>query len=184
MSGQQSIWQLLLHGGEYDGVRVMGCGERLLVIGVATATTIWLAPKVAEHAVRHAARNLEARGEPRRDPRRDECGYERGYERGSERVEMVKKPFSDAATVPGHLLAAKGGDTNEPPFAVAVDTKPAPVEEVDLGGREEGLGPVDPIRNAPRLADEGAEKGEVGLVHADKDSTKDSALAHGAQNKE
>jgi hypothetical protein len=46
-----SLAEPLLRGGEWNGVRVMGCGERLVDIGIAIGISItvslWVAPKVA-----------------------------------------------------------------------------------------------------------------------------------------
>ena len=36
----QSIGSLLLHGGERYGIRVMGLGERLVVIGISVAVSV------------------------------------------------------------------------------------------------------------------------------------------------
>ena len=37
---KRSLGALLLHGGDWRGIRVMGLGERLVVIGVSAVTTL------------------------------------------------------------------------------------------------------------------------------------------------
>lgn len=89
----KSLGDALLRGGDWNGIRVMGCGERLAVVAVSVATSLWLAPKIARHAVRHAAGDLVRGGEVRRDPGRDERGGE-GHDKG---VDTGEQPGPDAA---------------------------------------------------------------------------------------
>ena len=60
---KRSLGALLLHGGDWRGIRVMGLGERLAVIGISAANTL---------LILYAMGYFPGCGEMRRDPgRRD-----------------------------------------------------------------------------------------------------------------
>lgn len=137
---RKSLGALLLHGGDWHGIRVMGLGERLAVIGVSAAvaipTALWLAPKFAEHAFRHAAGDLPCRSEVRSDPGRHDGNDNRRYRRGENRVEALQEPPTNAARplveggVAGGREALAGEDGLVVPEGIGLpaDKQPAPLK--------------------------------------------------------
>lgn len=124
-----------LRGGEWNGVRVMGCGERLVDIGIAIGISItvslWVAPKVARLTVRQAERDFLRRraasvGQPAgvllcgREAGRDQGGDERRDERRANGVEMREEPAAGAAPAGGKGPAPLGRDAAEEEVGGAV----------------------------------------------------------------
>ena len=114
---RKSLGALLLHGGDWHGIRVMGLGERLAVIGVSAAvaipTALWLAPKIAEHAFRHAAGYFPSRREMRSDPGRHDGNDNRRDGGRENRVEALEKPSSGAPSAFIELTPSTIGEAGD-----------------------------------------------------------------------
>lgn len=96
---RKSLGALLLHGGDWNGIRIMGLGERLAVIGVSAVTALCVAGP---------ASYFLCRGEMRRDPgSRDGDGNRR--DGGCEnRVEALQEPSAEApAPFAENILAGR-----------------------------------------------------------------------------
>ena len=124
---KRSLGALLLHGGDWRGIRVMGLGERLAVIGVSAATALCVAVP---------ASHFLCRGEMRRDPgRRD--GDDNRRDGGREnRVEALQEPAPHAALpfieggVAGgrEALADEDGLVVPEGIGLPADEQPAPLK--------------------------------------------------------
>ena len=98
---RKSLGALLLHGGNWNGIRIMGLGERLAVIGVSAVTALCVAGP-ASHSL--------CRGEMRRDPGRRDGDDNRRDGGREDRVEMAYEPAADSVPAPLQLLPAGVGD--------------------------------------------------------------------------
>ncbi len=153
-TGRKSLGALLLHGGDWNGIRIMGLGERLAVIGVSAVTALCVAGP---------ASHFLCRGEMRRDPgRRDGDGNRRDGGR-EDRVEALQEPSADNVPAPLQLLPAEDGDEEEEitAGAVAADMEKARVVQAPLVGVESLHGVA--------VAEEGAEEAARPLVEVGKD---------------
>lgn len=84
---KSSLGALLLHGGDWHGIRVMGLGERLAVIGVSCVTSL-----LCLYAAGYFPSRREMSGDPGRrdgDDNRRDGGREN-------RVEALQEPSSGA----------------------------------------------------------------------------------------
>lgn len=122
---KRSLGALLLHGGDWHGIRVMGLGERLAVIGISAAVALSL----------NAAYFL-CRSEVRRDPgrcdgdddRRDRCGENR-VEALQEPAAHAARPFVEGGVAGGReALADEDGLVVPEGIGLPADEQPAPLK--------------------------------------------------------
>lgn len=104
MNDKRSLGALLLHGGDWHGIRVMGLGERLAVIGVSCVTSLLFL---------YAAGYFPSRREMSGDPgRRD--GDDNRRDGGREnRVEALEKPSSGAPSAFIELTPSTIGEASD-----------------------------------------------------------------------
>lgn len=124
---KRSLGALLLHGGDWHGIRVMGLGERLAVIGVSAVTTLLCL---------YAARYFLCRGEMRSDPgRRDgddnrrDGGCENRVEALQEPAAHAARPFVEGGVAGGReALADEDGLVVPEGIGLPADEQPAPLK--------------------------------------------------------
>lgn len=161
---KRSLGALLLHGGDWRGIRVMGLGERLVDIGVSA---------VASLLCLYAAGYFPSRSEMRSDPGRHDGDDNRRGGGRENRVEALQEPAAHAALPPVERGVSGGSDAgaDEDGLILPEGVRLPPLDQPALlqnpGGL--GIGPakldiagsgVDPFENSV-----------VPYVHADNSTT-------------
>ena len=101
---KRSLGALLLYGGDWHGIRVMGCGERLAVIGISCVTSL-----LCLYAAGYFPSRREMSGDPGR--RDGDCNRRDGG--GENRVEALEKPSSGAPSAFIELTPSTIGESSD-----------------------------------------------------------------------